>query len=172
MSDAVASPSRRAFLQRFTQAPEAPLPESVHPRPPWARDNKEFLALCTRCHHCIDACPQRVLQASDESDDLLKGLPILSLDYGSCDFCNLCVDSCPEGALSQKLGVRHQAVAKVNDHCQLVYGQHCSLCVENCEVQAISISAEKRIQVDSDLCTGCGECALGCYDRAIEMVKK
>lgn len=174
--EAPSSPSRRAFFRRFTQpvkdVTEVQLPDSRFPRPPWARDNAEFLALCTRCNQCIDHCPQKVLRPSDEKDEHLERLPVLILDYGSCDFCVKCVDQCPSGALDRENGRQHQAVAKVNDHCQRKYQPHCSLCLEACPKQAITISDNNLPAINRELCTGCGECSLDCYTNAIEMVKR
>ena len=175
IDDAPDSPSRRAFFRRFTQpvkeVAEVQLPESAYPRPPWARDNPEFLALCTRCHQCIDHCPQKVLRASDEQDDHLKQLPTLILEYGSCDFCGQCADHCPGGALDKVNGRQHQAIAQVNVHCQRKYQPHCNLCLEACPKQALTIGAGNLPVVNRELCTGCGECSLDCYTNAIDMVK-
>lgn len=174
--DAPVSPSRRAFFRRFVQpvkkVTEVQLPESSFPRPPRARENSEFLALCTRCNQCIDHCPQKVLRASDEQDDHLKQLPVLILEYGSCDFCEQCVDHCPSGALDKINGRQHQALAKVNDHCQRKYQPHCYLCLEACPEQAITIGDNNLPVVNNERCSGCGECALDCYTHAIEMVKR
>ncbi|MGI9282320.1 MAG: 4Fe-4S dicluster domain-containing protein [Endozoicomonas sp.] len=171
-AELVQSPSRRAFLKRFSQPAEVSLPESHYPRPPWARDNAVFLSLCTRCEQCIDACPQKVLRKSDELDPVLQGLPIQTLDYGSCDSCGRCEKACDTGALSFKEGIRVQAVALINDHCESGYGQPCSLCIESCAAGALSVQLKKKAQVDTELCTGCGECALDCHSRAISLVRK
>lgn len=128
--EALGSPSRRAFVRRFTRPAEVELPESGQPRPSWAFANKLFLAHCDRCNQCIKQCPQGVLQSPDEAQPLLQGLPVLVLDYGSCD-----------------------------------------LCIDACQVAAISLDEENRILINSDQCTGCGECSLECYNKAIFLVK-
>ncbi|WP_062270847.1 4Fe-4S binding protein [Endozoicomonas arenosclerae] len=166
------SPSRRAFFRRFAGPAEVELPVSEFPRPPWAMGNNEFLALCNRCNRCIDVCPRRVLRQSDESSSFLQGLPTLSLEYGSCDFCGLCVEACPTGALSRESGEKRQALALVSDHCQLTYNQSCDFCIDACEEGAIKLSASNRIEIDPNGCTGCGECSLDCYNKAISLVKR
>ncbi|MGI9274980.1 MAG: 4Fe-4S dicluster domain-containing protein [Endozoicomonas sp.] len=170
-SETLESPSRRSLFRRFTRPPEVELPESGHPRPPWAVDNKSFLALCNRCNQCIDQCPQGVLQKSDETHPILISLPVLVLQHGSCDFCRKCADVCPTGALCLVNGVKKQAVAQVNNNCQLTYNQHCDLCLDACGENAITLSEDNRMSVDTERCTGCGECALDCYNTAISLVK-
>ena len=170
-SEELASPNRRALFRRLVKPKPVELPESIYPRPPWAQDNQTFLALCNRCDQCIDACPQRVIRRSEESHPVLERLPVLSLDYGRCNFCSLCVDQCPTGALNKEDGRRIQAVARVSGHCQLALNQPCDFCVDACEEDAIRIE-DQRVQIDEALCTGCGECSLDCYDKAITLHKR
>ena len=170
-SETLESPARRSFLRRFTRPPEVELPESEHPRPPWAVDNKSFLALCNHCNHCIDECPQGVLQKSDETHSILNALPVLVLEHGTCDFCQKCVEACPTGALCLEKGSKKQAVARINNHCQLTYNQHCDLCLDACEENAMTLTDNNRMAVDTEHCTGCGECALDCYNTAISLVR-
>ena len=177
MEEKVYSPSRRNFFRRFAQpvaeSRQVKLPETVHPRPPWSCDNKTFLSLCDRCNQCIEACPQKVLRKSEESDDILQALPVLMLECGSCDFCGKCVDACPTGALSKDKGTKIQAVAVVESNCTSGYGYPCQMCVEACEVKAITPpSSQGKATVNSDCCTGCGECVLSCYSYAITMEKR
>ncbi|WP_152558600.1 4Fe-4S binding protein [Endozoicomonas numazuensis] len=39
--------------------------------------------------------------------------------------------------------------------------------MESCETGALSVQLKKKARVDTELCTGCGECALDCHSRAI-----
>ncbi|MTI15350.1 4Fe-4S binding protein [Sansalvadorimonas verongulae] len=175
----VRSPSRRNFFKHLAQPQEIKLPETFHPRPPWSCDNKTFLSLCDRCNLCIDACPQKVLRKSEETDPVLKKLPVLILECGSCDFCGKCVEVCPTDALSKENGRQAQAVAVVSGNCSPGYGYPCQMCVEACEVDAITPpsssdgkSDRKKARVDTERCTGCGECVLSCYNYAISMEKR
>ena len=43
--------SRRDFLRGRISRPAPVL------RPPWALDERDFLAACTRCDACVRACP-------------------------------------------------------------------------------------------------------------------
>ena len=47
--------SRRGFLRGRARPPRPAL------RPPWARAEADFLARCTRCEACIEACPTGAL---------------------------------------------------------------------------------------------------------------
>ncbi|MFK0569500.1 ferredoxin-type protein NapF [Endozoicomonas sp.] len=168
-NEQLVSPSRRAFFRRFSPEHEPVVPGSRYPRPPWAVENKLFLALCTQCDQCIDQCPMRVLGRSDEKDEILAGRPVLDLSYGSCDFCGQCVDNCPSGALDREEGKKRQVVPKLSGSCQAELGLYCNLCEEACPEQAIQFGADKKPVIDLDLCTGCGECAMDCYSRVLMM---
>ncbi|WP_419533687.1 ferredoxin-type protein NapF [Endozoicomonas sp.] len=169
--DQLVSPSRQAFFRRFAPEPEQVVPDSRYPRPPWAVDNKLFLALCTQCDQCIDQCPMRVLGRSDEREEILAGRPVLDLSYGSCDFCGQCVEACPSGALSREKGKKRQVVPQLSGSCQVELGLYCNLCEETCSEQAIRFGADKKPVIDLCLCSGCGECAMDCYSRVLVMAK-
>ena len=169
--DQLVSPSRRAFFRRFAPQPEQVVPDSYYPRPPWAVDNKLFLALCTQCGQCIDQCPMRVLGRSDEKVEILAGRPVLDIYYGSCDFCGQCVDACPSGALTREKGKKRQVVPQLSGSCQAELGLYCNLCEETCSKQAISFGTDKKPVIDLHLCSGCGECAMDCYSRVLVMAK-
>ena len=46
----------------------------------------------------------------------------------------------------------------------------CGACVEACPEKALSLSAEKGIQIRRDLCTGCGKCVEVCPSKAMELL--
>lgn len=165
------SPSRRAFFRRFSPAEKIELPESAYPRPPWSRRNVDFLALCNRCGECVDRCPERVLRKSEETDPVLHGLPVLSLDYGRCTFCGECADHCRSGALSRTDGIKVQAVVHMTGNCQRTFNPACDMCADACARSAITVQA-KSIEINAELCTGCGECSLDCHASALAIIKR
>lgn len=169
--DQPVSPARRAFFRRFASEAVSVVPDSCYPYPPWAVENKLFLALCTQCDQCIDQCPMRVLSRSDEKEEILAGRPVLDLSYGSCDFCGQCADVCPSGALDREKGRRRQAVPQLSGSCQAELGLYCNLCEEACSERAIQFGADKKPVIDLSLCSGCGECAMDCYSRVLVMTR-
>ena len=171
VEESLVSPGRRALFRRFSKPDSVELPESKYPRPPWVQENRAFLSLCDRCDLCVKQCPRRVLRKSEEELPILNGLPVLSLDYGSCDYCGQCADQCPTGALSREKGVEVQTVARLSGNCQRVFDPYCDRCVDACGEDAIKLET-KNISIDSEKCTGCGECSLDCYSKAISIVKK
>jgi ferredoxin-type protein NapG len=71
--------------------------EFTFSRPPGARDEDLFLALCLRCDKCREACPYRVIRPVRLTESLINaGTPILD---GSCRQCMRCRPVCPTGAL-------------------------------------------------------------------------
>ncbi|WP_263078196.1 4Fe-4S binding protein [Endozoicomonas sp. Mp262] len=165
------SPDRRAFFQRLTGGRESVIPVSQHPRPPWALENKQFLALCNNCDACVDQCPRRVLRKSEEQDEVLNGRPVLDLSYGSCDFCGQCVNACETGALNIEAGYRKQVIPKLAGTCQVEMGMYCDLCEDACPASAIKVTGNKWPVLKEDQCTGCGECALSCFSHVLVMTK-
>lgn len=71
------------------------VPEAPRPRPPGALPDAEFLAACTRCGACIEACPEETLAVGPD------GYPIADVGRRPCHLCRTvpCVAACAPGAL-------------------------------------------------------------------------
>ncbi len=167
--------SRRGLLRMLgggETKQQVPVPDIPAARPPWARDNRSFLALCDRCNRCGDVCPERVIRPLDNSDPVLNGIAVLNLDYGECTFCGKCEEVCPTGALDKELGQQVQAQVRLTGSCDRLLGMPCDMCEESCSEQAIMLAVRSAPEISSDLCTGCGACALACYSRALIMEKR
>jgi ferredoxin len=68
-------------------------------RPPGARPEAEFLALCIRCHKCRDACRYAEIVPVSITESIINaGTP--KLENGTwCPNCRRCIPVCPTGAL-------------------------------------------------------------------------
>jgi ferredoxin-type protein NapG len=134
-------------------------------RPPGAGSEVDFLAMCSACNRCVEACPQNVLARVKSSEDISSvGTPRLDFTEGYCDFCGDCIEVCPTGAISAAaptattLGVA--AIAR--DMCISWDWGACNRCVAACPEGAIIVDESSRPIVDAERCTGCGACEAVC----------
>ena len=150
--------SRRSFLRgRMAAAENAPSAL----RPPWAGDESRFVATCTRCSACANACPTRVIVAG------AGAYPTLDFRRGECTLCGKCVTACADGALQQTTGeTPWQQYPHVATHCLAHGNVECRVCAENCERGAIRfrprLGGVALPEVDAAACNGCGACVAPC----------
>ncbi|WPC75183.1 4Fe-4S binding protein [Vibrio porteresiae] len=150
-------PSRRALFRRLTSVP-ASLPSEVSfARPPHAKAEVDFLALCAQCGECLSACPTNALT-------LVQGFPVLSAPE-RCDSCMACTTACRHGALD-KGGL----TLRVTSQCSPALAIYCQSCQEQCASQAITIQAGHAAQIDAALCNGCAACIPSCDFNAIQIL--
>lgn len=157
MSQAVPSPSRRAFLRGGRAAARAI-------RPPGALDEAEFLDRCTRCAACIEACPEALLVGGD------GGFAQLDPTRGECTFCGDCISACTEGALLMPLLGRWPWRAALGEGCLAQQGVVCQACRDACGEQAIRFPPGAGLgtpQIDAAACTGCAACVAACPTAAL-----
>ncbi|ATE62783.1 ferredoxin-type protein NapF [Thauera sinica] len=156
--------SRRGFLRGRVNAAAA-----TAQRPPWARDEADFVAHCTRCAACIDHCPTQILVRAD------GGYPAVDFAGGECTFCGECVSRCEPRAL-----YREQAEdppwtlrVRIGQACLAAQGVECRVCGEACPAAAIRfrprLGGVALPVLETDACNGCGACSGPCPVRAIEL---
>jgi ferredoxin-type protein NapG len=177
--------SRRGFISEALRvvAREAAglLAERVAPRrhfrPPGALPEAGFLAACTRCGYCIEACPVGAIQQAPPSAGLAAGTPIIDPASQPCIACEgmFCATVCPTTALippadgwaQEKLG----DLALDTARCIVFQGIECGVCVRACPVgpAAMELDARGRPVILSG-CVGCGVCVRACVTSPSSLV--
>ncbi|MCX5662275.1 MAG: 4Fe-4S binding protein [Planctomycetota bacterium] len=164
-----------------TAPPEPPKPLPPPPiqlrilRPPGALPDAEFASTCSRCGHCVEACPADAIRldpGSPDSPSFAGGLPFILARESPCVVCDelACMPSCPSGALKVtpreqiRMGMAVVDWQRCLRHPSQPDGSHeCQVCVAACPFgqAALGIDEQGRIEV-RPACTGCGLCERAC----------
>lgn len=138
-------------------------------RPPGAIPEARFVAACTRCRQCVEACPHEAITLASPQDGYPEGTPYLpNVAAKPCQLCEdlPCVAACAEGALKPLLREEvRMGVAQVDPALCFAYqGQICDYCIDRCPFPDLAIAADERGRpvVNPDRCVGCGLCAYIC----------
>ncbi|WP_413431505.1 4Fe-4S dicluster domain-containing protein [Crateriforma spongiae] len=146
----------------FNQAPSARnIP--VH-RPPGAVAEPQFLAGCTRCGDCIDACPYDAIVLAPERLADVAGTPIIEADHAACMMCEdfPCITSCEPGVLTDRIPPIMGTARVTPQLCLAYHHTTCTVCSERCPVEGAITVSDGKPTVDQDTCTGCGVCRYVC----------
>ena len=163
----------------YSKQASALAPEAI--RPPGALHEKDFLAACTRCGMCVEACPYDILKLAAPGAGAAAGTPYFTARTGPCEMCDdiPCIPVCPTGALDHDLKDINNArmgLAVVIDKetCIAFRGLRCEVCYNVCPLENKAIKLEYRPNkrtgmhaifppvVYSEYCTGCGLCEKAC----------
>jgi ferredoxin-type protein NapG len=159
-----------------TPAREAARYQKAFPvlRPPGAIEEEAFLAGCTLCNACLEACPHDAIRPAPARFRRAAETPMIDPIQQPCWMCAdlPCIAVCEPRVLRfdlpKKMGsARIDAVL-----CWPYQGRACSKCVEACPVPgAIAVDGNKPKIVDAN-CTGCGVCQFVCPapDNAVLLV--
>lgn len=138
-------------------------------RPPWALEEQDFLAACTRCGECVKVCPTNILT-------LVRGYPEVRFTQGDgeCTFCGKCLAACQPQALRSTQGKPPWHLhAQVAQTCLAYSDVVCRSCGDACGEAAIRFSPRlggaSRPEVLAERCTGCGACVSACPAGAVTM---
>jgi ferredoxin-type protein NapG len=136
-------------------------------RPPGAAPEAAFLAECTRCGACAEACPHDAIHHFDEGSEGLAGTPVLVPDRRPCHQCEgfPCAAACPEPALQvPETATWSLGRARIVElRCIAWKGPECGACVDACPPAAPALRLERwRPHLDSEVCVGCGLCIERC----------
>lgn len=133
-------------------------------RPPGAIAEEAFLAACTRCRACAEACPHQAIVAAGPRFREAAGTPILNPLESPCRVCAdlPCVAACPTAALRPDvpLGMGTAMISPLD--CLAYQNTPCSACVEQCPVPGAIDWQNSRPTVRPEACVGCGVCQHVC----------
>ncbi len=150
--------SRRGWLRRLFAQP--PL------RPPGARPEDEFAALCIRCSRCVEVCPYQTLVPAGWRHGPEAGTPMVVARDVPCYLCMACPPVCPTGALdpiTDKRAVRMGVAIVDEERCYAFLGILCRTCVDECPLTGEAIHQDGYLRpVVTDKCVGCGICERVC----------
>ncbi|QDV42074.1 quinol dehydrogenase periplasmic component [Stieleria neptunia] len=133
-------------------------------RPPGAVAEPQFLAGCTRCSDCADACPYDAIIKAPERMGAIAGTPTIDADANACLMCEdfPCISACEPGVLSHALP-KTIGTAKITEHlCLAHHSTTCTVCSERCPTAGVIEVVDGKPTIDEAACTGCGVCRYVC----------
>ena len=139
-------------------------------RPPGALPEMGFLAACTRCGACGDACPPHAIVTVPPGGGLAAGTPYIDPSVEPCIACPTmpCAAACPTPALTlPEQGWANYRLAVLEfhpEHCLTFKGTPCRVCADACPVgeRALSIDEAGHPVLRYEGCVGCGACVHAC----------
>ena len=153
---------KRAILRgRFSDSDSDAL------RMPWLKATEDFTELCTRCNHCVSACPTGIISKGS------GGYPELNFSIGECTFCAECAKACEEDLFDITQLLPWDFKASVSKNCLNQQSVYCRSCAESCESEAIAFNFNSTLFVSPTVnlsdCAGCGACVSVCPTKAIDV---
>ncbi len=142
-------------------------------RPPGAKSEKEFLALCIQCGQCMSVCPYQSLRLHD-GFGIDRHTPKVDPSSVPCYLCMKCPPVCPTGALDPSCTETHkasmgQAYIIEKDCHNFNGGIMCSTCYDRCPLRGDAIVLDMGfIPRPTDACVGCGVCTYVCPVKAVK----
>lgn len=137
-------------------------------RPPGAKEERAFLASCSRCGDCVRACPHQAISLASARMRQAADTPVINASEHPCLMCSdtPCITACPTGALQRTPDTVFpiMGTARIATHnCLAWQGTTCVTCQERCPaIGAITLDAHCRPIISAESCTGCGVCQHVC----------
>jgi MauM/NapG family ferredoxin protein len=158
------------WLRRVMERTEERVVARRYHRPPGALPEVAFLAACTRCGACVEACPPAALVPVAPDGGLAAGTPRLEPAMQPCAVCAdmPCVRACPTDALTLPAagwtGERLGEIELVPERCITFQGITCDACAQACPVgeAALAIDEAGHPVLRREACVGCGACVRAC----------
>lgn len=133
-------------------------------RPPGAIDEPSFLAGCTRCELCMQACPHDAIVHAPAQLREAAGTPMIDADRQPCLMCAdfPCIAACEPKVLTSLVPAM-MGTARITAHlCLPHHGTSCTVCSEQCPVENAIVITEGKPTVNEVTCSGCGVCRSVC----------
>jgi ferredoxin-type protein NapG len=133
-------------------------------RPPGAIEEEAFLAGCTRCEACIQACPHQAIVHAPPRFRRAAGTPMIDPIQQPCWMCRdyPCIAACEPDVLRlaapKKIGIARIDTVTCLPH----QGGTCTVCSEQCPVPGAIEIVNGRPRIVEEVCTGCGVCQFVC----------
>lgn len=108
------------------------------------------------------ACETNIIQLHPANHEL-AAIPYLDFGESGCTFCKACVTACPMEIEVNEAANPQPGIARLNrDTCIAWDDVICMSCHGRCDYQAITTEYQRRAQIDTARCTGCGMCIAAC----------
>jgi MauM/NapG family ferredoxin protein len=158
------------WLERIVAQTEERVIARRYFRPPGALPEMGFLAACTRCGACTDACPPHAIIKVPTDGGLAAGTPYIDPAVQPCIACPTmpCVAACPTAALTAPVsgwtGYRIGFVEFHPERCITYQGTACQVCAQACPVgdAALGVDEAGHPVLRREGCVGCGVCVAAC----------
>ena len=158
------------WLERLMARTEDRVVSQRYFRPPGALPEIGFLAACTRCGACVEACPPRAIVTVPTHGGLAAGTPCIDFETQPCQACVTmpCAAACPTGALTLPRngwsGYRLTQVEFFPERCLTFQGIPCRICVDACPIGEAALTQDDagKPVLRRESCVGCGACAGSC----------
>jgi ferredoxin-type protein NapG len=159
-----------SWLERMLEQTEARVAPARYLRPPGSLPEMAFLAACTRCGDCIQACPPYAIRKAPPDAGLAAGTPYIDIDLQACTACPdmPCARACPTEALTLPPegwhGYRLAAITLNADRCVTFNGSTCRACADACPIgeKALAMDEAGHPVLKVEGCVGCGCCVRAC----------
>lgn len=158
------------WLERLVAQTEERVINRRYFRPPGALPEMGFLAACTRCGACVEACPPHAIVTVPTDGGLAAGTPYLEPASQPCIACPTmpCAAACPTPALTVPAngwnGYRVGVLEFHPERCVTYRGTPCQVCAQACPVgqAALGIDEAGHPVLRAEGCVGCGVCVRAC----------
>lgn len=158
------------WLERLVTQTEERVIGRRYFRPPGALPEVGFLAACTRCGACMDACPPHVILKVPTGGGLAAGTPYIDPAVQPCIACPTmpCVTACPTEALTAPAngwtGYRMGSAEFHPERCLTYQGTECRACAEACPRGEAALGTDEAGHpvLRAEGCVGCGVCVRAC----------